>query len=80
MEGMLMIIFQIIFSIVMFLSISKCETSEGSLLGFCIWISFSFLVWAIYRKGKEVTKKEKIKNIKRIKASEIYYNNYGELP
>ena len=64
-----MIIFQIIFSIVMFLSISKCETSEGSLLG-----------WAIYRKGKEVTKKEKIKNIKRIKASEIYYNNYGELP
>ena len=43
-------------------------------------VSFSFLVWAIYKKGKEVTKKEKIKNIKRIKASEIYYNNYGELP
>ena len=75
-----MIIFQIIFSIVMFLLISKCETAEGSLLGFCIWISFSFLVLAIYQKGKEVTKKEKIKNIKRIKASEIYYNNYGELP
>ena len=74
MEEMLMVIFQIVFSIVMFLSISKCETSEGSLLGCCIWISFSFLVWAIHKKGKEVTKKEKIKNIKRIKASEILSN------
>ena len=75
-----MIIFQIIFAIIMMLAISNCETSDGSMLGFCIWIIVTFLVFVVNKKGKKVTKKERINNIKRIKNSEIYYNNYGELP
>lgn len=75
-----MFIFQIIFAIIMVLTISNCETSSGIMLGICMWIIISFLAFAIYKEGKKVTKKERINNIKRIKNSEIYYNNYGELP
>lgn len=75
-----MIIFQFIFSIIMILAISNCETSSGATLGFCMWIIISFLVFMIYQKGKKVTKQERINNIKRFKNAEIYYNNYGELP
>lgn len=75
-----MFIFQIIFAVIMILGIFNCETSSGIMLGICIWIIISFLVFAIYKEGKKVTKKERINNIKRIKNSEIYYNNYGELP
>ena len=75
-----MIIFQIIFAIIMMLTISNCETSDGSMLGLCVWIIISFLDVVIYKKGKKVTKQERINNMKRFKNSEIYYNNYGELP
>lgn len=75
-----MFIFQIIFAIIMVLAISNCETSSGIMLGICMWIIISFLVFAIYKEGKKVTQKEKNNNIKRLKNSEIYYNNYGELP
>ena len=43
-------------------------------------IIISFLVFIIKKKGKKMTKEEKINNIKRFKNAEIYYNNYGELP
>ena len=75
-----MFIFQIIFAVIMILVIFNCETSSGVMLGICIWIIISFLAFAIYKEGKKVTKKERINNIKRIKNSEMYYNNYGELP
>ena len=77
---MSMVIFQIIFAIIMMLTISNCETSDGSMLGLCLWIIISFLVFVINKKGKNITKREKINNMKRFKNSEIYYNNYGELP
>ena len=64
----------------MILAISNCETSDGSMLGLCVWFIISFLGVVIYKKGKKVTKQERINNIKRFKNSEIYYNNYGELP
>ena len=75
-----MIIFQIIFGIFMMLVISNCETSNGSMLGLCIWLIISFLIFIINKEGKKITQIEKNNNIKRLKSSEIYYNNYGELP
>lgn len=75
-----MFIFKIIFAIIMILTISNCETSDGSTLGLCVWIIISFLCVVIYKKGEKVTKQERINNIKRFKNSEIYYNNYGEFP
>lgn len=75
-----MIIFQIIFTIIMALTVLNCETYDGSILGLCIWTIISFLVFIIKKKGKKMTKEEKINNIKRFKNAEIYYNNYGELP
>ena len=75
-----MIIFQVLFGIIMLLAMSSCETSDGVILGFCIWFIISFLVFFINKKGKQVTREQKIRDKKRFIYSEVYYNNYGELP
>lgn len=77
-----MIIFELVFSFLLFGSANIANNSITSDISMYIWFMVSALVWIIYfiSKSKVITKADIERMRKEQEYKEKYFNDFGEMP